>query len=81
MSKAPLWSKQEFESLLQNNHLSDDQLAQLLSRRTAGAVNWVRSGIHNYHRGGNVTMLSKLMLERLQESDGQIICPHCSFKI
>lgn len=46
MSKAPLWSKQEFESLLQNNHLSDAQLAQLLPRRTVGAINVIRSGIH-----------------------------------
>jgi hypothetical protein len=76
MSRAPNWSEEEFELLLNNNHLSSHELAGKLPLRTADAVEIVRSGIHSFHRGMNVSMLSKMMLNRLGRT-GTITCPMC----
>ena len=74
--RKPNWTLDEFEVLLNSNQLSDEELAGILPIRSSGAVNIVREGIHAYHRGMNTSMLSKMMLKRLQESKG-LICLIC----
>ena len=81
MSRAPNWSPEEFETLLQNQQLSDTQLSRLLPIRTVHAIGWVRNGVHSYHEGGNISMLSKMMIHRLEQGNGKIICPRCSVTI
>lgn len=68
MKRAPAWTAQEFTTLLQNPTLSDAEIARLLPQRTEGAVGWVRSGIHSYHRGLDTSMLSKMMPARLERT-------------
>jgi len=78
MSRAPNWSQKEFEFLLQNHRLTDEELSDQLSRRTAEAIATVRAFIHNYHKDGNVSGLSKLMISRLEQ--GSWTCPWCDEK-
>lgn len=78
--RKPNWTEEEFELLLSSSHLSDEQLAEKLDLRSAGAVNIVREGIHAYHRGLNVSMLSMMMLRRLDASEG-LNCPVCGSSI
>lgn len=77
MVRAPDWRIEEFEIVLENSHLSSEELAQLLPQRTRGAVEIIRQGIHSFHLGRNVSMLSKMMLRRLEEKDQSLICPIC----
>lgn len=71
------WNEREFDILLQNHGLSDQELASQLLQRTSGAVGTVRSFIHNFHIGGNVSGLSKMMIKRLQEKSIPVVCPRC----
>lgn len=77
MSRAPDWTLAEFEALTAHNELSDDDLATLLRTREPGAVEVVRNGIHAYHRGQNVSMLSQMMLRRLGDETNVVRCPRC----
>jgi hypothetical protein len=77
MKQAPAWSEREFETVLQNHTLSDGEVSDLLPQRTVGAVGWVRAGIHSFHTGGDVSMLSKIMLQRLDDDRRAWICPRC----
>lgn len=81
MSKTPEWSKVEFDILLHNSQISDAELTQLLPRRTVGAIGWVRNGIHSFHRGGNISMLSKMMIHHLEQGKDQLVCPRCLVRI
>lgn len=74
--RKPNWTEEEFELLLNNNQMSDEELAEKLPLRSHGEVNIVREGIHAYHRGLNVSMLSMLMVCRLDASEG-LNCPIC----
>jgi hypothetical protein len=74
----PKWSKEEFEILLQNHRLMDEELTKLLPRRRVGAIRVVRSFIHSFHRGGNVSGLSKMMIHRLEQ--GSWACPRSDCK-
>ena len=80
MVRAPDWSKSEFEILLNSYGLSPEELARKLPGRSPGAIGWVRGGIHSFHRGGNVSMLSQMMLRRLEEGRGSLTCPKCGMK-
>lgn len=73
---APVWTNREFDIVLQNPTLSDGEVAGLLPQRTEGAVGWVRKGIHNYHRELDTSMLSKMMLRRLEDGPS-VVCPRC----
>jgi hypothetical protein len=44
-----MWNSEEFETLLNNPQLTNEDLSILLPRRSAGAINAVRSFIHSYH--------------------------------
>jgi hypothetical protein len=87
MHRAQAWSLAEFEIVLQNATLSSQKLEQLLSelngdsRRSYEAIEVVRQGIHSYHRSGNISMLSKLMVQRLEETDRQpVTCAVCEIQ-
>ena len=75
--RAPAWSQEEFEVLLRNNNLPKTGFAELLPQRSPDAIEVVRQGIHSYHRGMNISMLSRMMLRTLDERDEQVECPVC----
>lgn len=77
MTRAPNWDADEFELLLQNSRASDDEVAAMLNERTAGAVSVVRNGIHAYHEGQDISMLSQLMQRRLGDATRAVTCPRC----
>jgi len=81
MARAPDWSEEEFDLLLNSSGLPAAELAQTLPKRTPGAIEVVQSGIHSFHRGGDVSMLSQMMLLRLEESNGSLICPTCGEQV
>ena len=72
---------EEFETLLQHPELSGEQVAELLPRRTADAVAVVREGIHAYHSGMDISMLSRMMRHRLDEVSRRVRCPRCGDEI
>ena len=80
MTRPTAWTAQEFDTLLQNPTLSDAGIARILPQRTDGAVSWVRAGIHSYHTGGDTSMLSRMMLRRLERGPS-LICPRCGVTI
>ena len=77
MNQKPVWTREEFEILVSNSALSDAELVQKLPRRSSGAIGIVRAGIHAFHVGGNISMLSKMMISYLEEKAGSTICPIC----
>jgi len=77
MARAPEWTKEEFEVLLQNPHLSPDELSTHLPNRSVDAVIVVRKGIHAFHTGGNISMLSKMMIGRLESETEGASCSVC----
>lgn len=72
------WSSEEFEQLLGSPLLTDAELAEQLPMRTAGAVSFVREGVHSWHTGStDHQMLSQMMKERLMTSSRPIMCARC----
>ena len=80
MTRAPDWSVEEFDTVLNNSNLDSLELAQQLPRRTPGAIEVVRQGIHSFHTGGNLSLLSKMMLRRLKEKQEQVTCAICGVR-
>lgn len=79
-TRAPEWTIEEFDWLLSNPQLTDQQVAEHVLNRSSGAIGVVRSGIHSFHQGGNVSMLSQMMLARLQ-AGSVVYCPLCGAAI
>lgn len=75
--RAPDWSEEEFRVLLDRPDLADEEVAKILIGRSTGAIGVVRAGIHNFHLSGNVSMLSKMMLNYLQRRREPLRCPVC----
>lgn len=71
------WSPSEFELLRLNHMLTDEELAERLPGRSLGAIGVVRSGLHSYHRGQDISMLSRIMQDSLAAHRGLTICPKC----
>ena len=80
MARKPDWTESEFEVVLNGYGISDEELAGRLPERSLGAVGVVRSGIHSFHKGGNISMLSKVMLRYLEDRRGTLTCPKCGGK-
>ncbi len=80
MTRTPDWSVEEFDTVLNNSNLDSLELAQQLPRRTPGAIEVVRQGIHSFHTGGNLSLLSKMMLRRLKEKQEQVTCAVCGVR-
>ena len=81
MVRAPDWTEREFDTLLVQHQLSDEDLASLLPGRSVGAVKAVRAGLHAFHRGGNPAMLSRMMLRRLENGPGSCTCATCGARL
>lgn len=75
MDKEKEWEKDEFDILLDNFGLSDEELSDHLPKRTLGAIKVVRDFIHSYHRGGDPSGLSNMMKDRLKQR--LWTCPRC----
>ncbi len=81
MSRAPNWTRSEFEFVLCNDHLPDAELAAGLSQRTVGAVQVIRQGIHCYHRGDHATTrLSGMMKSELETLKDVRRCAVCGVR-
>jgi len=81
MGRAPNWTQDEFVTLLDNYRLSRDELAIRLGERSADAIAIVREGIHRFHTGQeNCGILSQMMVRRLEERRGSLICQLCGVK-
>jgi hypothetical protein len=74
---APDWSEEEFKVLLDRPDLADEEVAKILMGRSAGAIGVVRAGVHNFHLSGDVSMLSRMMLDYLQRRREPLRCPVC----
>lgn len=81
MVQAPDWSIEEFEILLNNNNVSGKELAQQLPQRTPDAIEVVRQALHSFHLGSNVSMLSKMMLRRLEGDRRPLTCAICGTRL
>jgi len=81
MKRAPDWTVEEFEILLLSPTMSDDYLCVKLPRRTISAIQIVRFGIHAYHTGKNYSMLSKMMVRRLEKNPTELVCPICKRRL
>jgi hypothetical protein len=77
MTKAPEWTKEEFILLVSRPELFDEELVSLLPNRSAGAIGVVRAGIHSFHTGGDVSMLSIMMKDLLGSKETLVECPIC----
>ena len=75
--RAPAWTEGEFEELLQAGQRSSDEVSRLLQSRTEGATAIVQQGVHAFHKGQNISMLSQMMLRRLRDRARPINCPVC----
>jgi len=65
---------EENEVVVRYPEFSDEELAQRPGR-TAGATGTVRTLMHHYHLGFDISGLSQMMLSRLQK--GGWMCPAC----
>jgi hypothetical protein len=77
MVRAPDWNEDEFRILVTSYGLSDDELRSRLPNRSIGAIDIVREGVHAYHTGGNITMLSQMMRTYLSRNRSKLTCPKC----
>jgi hypothetical protein len=71
------WTKPEFILLLNNSELSNEELSRLLPKRGKGAIGVVRAGVHSYHIGGDISMLSNMMKGVLTSQVNRINCSKC----
>jgi len=84
MVRAPDWTESEFEIVINNPALSDEELSRILKTRTFGAIGVVREGIHVWHLekrnpGG---ILSKRMVRILEDKKrGRAQCHKCGGEV
>jgi hypothetical protein len=81
MKRASEWTSEEFEILLHSQVLPADELPLKLPKRTPGAIQIVRSGIHAYHLGKNPSILSNRMVRRLEGDTSGLVCPICEMPL
>jgi len=77
MDRIPDWTLDEFKVLLVSGGKPSAELVTLFPNRTPGAVSAVQQGIHAFHIGNDYSMLSKLMVDYLEEQRGHLTCPVC----
>ena len=68
------YTGEDYRGIVRYPEFSDEELAQRPSR-TAGATGGVRTFMHHYHLGYDISGLSQMMLSRLQK--GGWTCPAC----
>jgi len=81
MAKAPDWTPEEFEILLRSPNEKDDSLYLQLPRRTPSSIQAVRGGIHAFHTGGKFSLLSMMMVRRLQKDTTGLVCAVCKLPL
>jgi hypothetical protein len=64
----PPWTDQELRTLIENRHLTAQQLVPLIPTRSVGAIGWALAGIDRHIQGRDVAaMLSHRGIEILEE--------------
>jgi hypothetical protein len=75
--RAPVWTLNEFDLLLQNPSLSYFDIVKIIPGRSEDAIQIVRGGIHEIHKNGDSPVLSVMMKKRLAQVGSTRICPIC----
>ena len=70
------WTEVEFASLHRHPLMAATELAERIGR-SIGGVEVVRWGVHEWHSGGNVSALSRMMLGILDGNRGLSTCSDC----
>ena len=73
----PEWTREECDILLDSPQVTDEELSNHLPRRGVGAMQTVRSFMHNLHQGGDISGLSLTMRQAIDERRGTVTCPKC----
>ncbi|HAS04649.1 MAG TPA: hypothetical protein DCR71_02650 [Dehalococcoidia bacterium] len=71
------WTEGEFILLLSRPDLADDGFADIIPERDKEAIGGVRAAVHNFHAGGDTSMLSEMMMSLLGSKDTLVTCPVC----
>jgi hypothetical protein len=80
MIRPPDWSLDEFIIVLANPGMPPAKLIPQLPGRTGGAIGVVQQGIHAFHKGTNISTLSRLMVDHLETHRGSLVCPVCRWR-
>ena len=80
MNHIPDWTIDEFKTLLEGKGISPFNLAFQLPGRIPKTVSGIQQGVHAFHLGEAHSMLSKLMVDYLEERQGNLVCPVCGRK-
>ena len=74
--RAPDWTERQFATLYANPSMPAADLGQLVDR-SEGAVQAVRGFVCGWHRGGNTSGLSAMMVGYLESHRGGSTCAEC----
>ena len=77
MTRAPDWTIDEFKTLLAAGGKPPAELVGQIPTRTAGAIAVVQQGVHAFHLGNSRLLLSRVMVDYLEEQRGKLACPVC----
>jgi hypothetical protein len=77
MPRAPRWTMDEFMVVLASYGQTVEEVAGRLDSRTAGAVSWVRAGVHDFHSGTDNSILSSEAKSYISGQRGSLQCPQC----
>jgi hypothetical protein len=80
MYQAPDWTEAEFKVLITNHALSSAELGKKLPARSIRAIDFVRTGIQNFHQGKSAPELSQMMKTYLTKKKFSLICAKCGEK-
>jgi hypothetical protein len=77
MPRAPDWTEAEFELLLSQPRSTVAELQPRLPQRSVQAISLVRSAMHDFHNYGSCSLLSQMMVRRLEDPKSPWTCPIC----
>ena len=75
--RAPDWTIEEFDTLVNASGWTTAELASRLPGRTVGGIEIVRAGVHQYHQAGVSPLLSRMMKDYLGARPGTLTCAVC----
>ncbi len=81
MTREPDWTEDEFDILMHAGRIPAEDLVAQLPRRSVGAINAVRGGVHHYHTAGGTSLLSAMQRRYLADRHGALACPHCGERV
>jgi hypothetical protein len=73
----PDWTLDEFKILLASGGSAPPKIVAFLPGRTTEGISVVQQGDHAFHLGRNHSMLSRLMVDYLEDQRGKLVCPVC----